>query len=597
MYDALLVDFNLRETNGLEVIKDITKKGLDIPIIMVTAFGNENIAAEAIKQGAYDYIVKSDNYLKKLPANMLNVIQEHRLRKEKEEKKEIKKKLIESELKYKTLVEDIIDLVFTADRKLNILSVNPACQRIFECSEEDTLKINLYELIYEEDREKTVNYLKGSFISKMEFIEGLEFRIKTANGNIKHLELNAKAIYDENDKLKKIEGVIRDITERKKFEQKMFQIDKLNALGLQASGIAHDFNNILGIILGHLDILRLKLEDTNVQVSDTVNVIEKAARDGAIIVDKIQKYSKTKPDGAGIIHADMNEVVKEAIEFTMPRWKSEAQTKGIEYKIINNNQDGLKLYVRCNPSELREVIVNIINNSIDAMPKGGTIEFNTKSDAGGVILSISDSGMGISEDIKDKIFDPFFTTKGVKRAGLGMSVSYSIVTRYEGTISVESSHGKGTTMHIKMPFYSAEISDPKKKIKSVSEYKARILIIEDEEVILEMMKIILEKRGHKVFITKDASKGLKMYKDNQYDIVLCDLAMPKVNGWKVARYIRDLDTVRKTTKTPFVMITGYELDTKNLDYRKEGVDFILKKPLEFEELNRMIDNFKVLTLL
>lgn len=144
-----------------------------------------------------------------------------------------------------------------------------------------------------------------------------------------------------------------------------------------------------------------------------------------------------------------------------------------------------------------------------------------------------------------------------------------------------------------MPYYLPEVTEFKKKDGSPSDYKANILVIEDEEVILEMMKIILEKKGHKVFIAKDANDGLQMYKNNQYDIVLCDLAMPKLNGWKVARYIKDLDAARKAAKTPFVLITGYELDTDNLEYKKEGVDFILKKPLEFEQLNKMINKFAI----
>lgn len=141
-----------------------------------------------------------------------------------------------------------------------------------------------------------------------------------------------------------------------------------------------------------------------------------------------------------------------------------------------------------------------------------------------------------------------------------------------------------------MPLCLRELTKTKKKEGLVSDYKADILIIEDEEVILDMMKIILEKRGHKVFIAKDSNDGMKMYENNKYDVVLCDLAMPKVNGWRVAKYIKDIDAIRKMTKTPFVLITGYELDMDNLNYRKAGVDFILKKPLEFDELNKMIND-------
>ena len=586
-YNILIIDFSLSETNGLELFRNIIQKEVDIPVIMVTGFGNENIAVEAMKLGAYDYIVKSDAYLGKLPATILKVVKEHELRKE---KKEVEKRLIESELRYRTLIEGIIDIVFMMDKELNIVSINPACQRIFECSEEDVMKKNLYELVYGVDREMVVDYFKRLFLGKRELVESLEFRIETEKGNTKHVEMNAKVNYGNGDVVQ-IEGVIRDVTVRKKIEQRLYQMDKLNALELQSNGIAHEFNNILGIILGYLNILKLRLDAPNQQVSDTLRIIERAAKDGAEIVDKIQQFSKTKPENEGTISVDMFDVINEAVEFTMPRWKSEAQLKGIEYEVATNNLVASRYYVKCNPSELREVVVNIINNSIDAMPNGGKIEFSAKVDNGSVILSISDNGIGIKEDIKDKIFDPFFSTKDVKRSGLGMSVVHSIVKRYNGVISIDSRGGKGVTIYIKMPLCLAGLTKREKKKESGSDCKANILIIEDEEVILDMMKIILEKRGHKVFIAKDSSDGMKMYENNRYDVVLCDLAMPKVNGWKVAKHIKDFAAIKEMAKTPFVLITGYELDTDNLNYKKEGVDFILKKPLEFDELNKMINDF------
>lgn len=586
-YNMLIIDFSLSETNGLELFRNIIQKEVDIPVIMVTGFGNENVAVEAMKLGAYDYIVKSDAYLGKLPATILKVVKEHALRKE---KKEVEKRLIESELRYRTLIEDIIDIVFMMDKELNIISINPACQRIFECSEEDVMKKNLYELVYGVDREMVVDYFKRLFLGKRELVESLEFRIETKKGNTKHVEMNAKVNYVNGDVMQ-VEGVIRDVTERKKIEQRLFQMDKLNALELQSNGIAHEFNNILGIILGYLNILKLRLDAPNQQVLDTLRIIERAAKDGAEIVDKIQQFSKTKPENEGAISVDMFDVINEAVEFTMPRWKNEAQLKGIEYEVATNNLVASRYYVKCNPSELREVVVNIINNSIDAMPNGGKIEFSAKIDNGSVILSISDNGIGIKEDIKDKIFDPFFSTKDVKRSGLGMSVVHSIVKRYNGVISIDSCWGKGVTIYVKMPLCLAELTKSEKKEEFGSDCKANILIIEDEEVILDMMKIILEKRGHKVFIAKDSSDGMKMYENNRYDVVLCDLAMPKINGWKVAKHIKDFDAIRKMAKTPFVLITGYELDTDSLNYKKEGVDFILKKPLEFDELNKMINDF------
>ncbi len=585
-YSLIVIDYNLSDMNGLEVLRKVNGKEFHCPVIMVTAFGDENVAVEAMKLGASDYIVKSGDYLKRLPAIVHRVVQDTML---KEEKKEVENKLRESELRYKALLDNMIDVVFTADKELNILSINLASQRVFEYTSEEIEGLNFLDLIHEEDKEKIIDCIMGSFAGRRELLEGFEFRIRTGSGKIRDVQLNAKVDYDKKGDVAQIECVARDITGRKEFEQKLFQIDKLNALGLQSSGVAHEFNNILGIILGYLDIIKVEIKDTNEKVLDGLKIIESAARDGAEIVDKIQQFSRIRKDDEKAEKLiDLIEVINEAMEFTMPRWRTEAQSKGIEYEIIKNNFTTSKYRTRCNPSELKEVIINVINNSIDAMPNGGKIEFKVMSVGDNIIISISDNGEGISKDIKDRIFDPFFTTKGVKRSGLGLSLSYSIMTRYGGEITVDSCKNKGTIINLKMPLVFSGITIVDDKEKADTAQTANILVIEDEEVILDMMKVLLESRGHNVSVSNDASVGMKMYEDNMYDIVLCDLAMPKLNGWMVAKFIKEYDAVRKKTKTPVVMITGYELDTESIDYKKEGVDFILNKPIVFDKLHKII---------
>ena len=377
-FDAIIIDYSLSDMNGLEVLKCLNCKENNYSVIMVTAFGDENVAVEAMKIGACDYIAKEEGYLKRLPSIVDRVVQEFWLKREKEE---IEDKLRVSELKYKTLIDNMIDVVFTADKELNITSINLASQRVFEYSSEEARGLNFFDLIHKEDREKIIDCIKGSFAGRREFLEGYEFRIKTGSGRIKDFQMNAKVDYDESGEVTLFEGVVRDITGRKEFEQKLFQIDKLNALGLQSSGIAHDFNNILGIILGYLDIVKMGIKDENVRVLDSLNIIEKAARDGAEIVDKIQQFSRIKKDSEKVeMLIDLIEIVDEALKFTMPRWKTEAQSKGVKYEIVKHNFTASKYSTRCNPSELREVVINIINNSIDAMPNGGKIGLSLRTE-------------------------------------------------------------------------------------------------------------------------------------------------------------------------------------------------------------------------
>ncbi|GAX60079.1 signal transduction histidine kinase [Candidatus Scalindua japonica] len=493
-YDTVIIDFSLSDMNGLEVLRSMHCKKYNIPVVMVTAFGDENVAVEAMKLGVFDYVVKSEDYLQRLSVIVHRAIQEPKLKKEKEK---VENDLRMSELKYKTLIDNMIDVVFTTDKELKIISINLAGQRVFEYSCEAIKGLNFYDLIYEADREKIIDCIKGSFAGNRELLEGFEFRIMTGNGRVKDVQLNANVGYDSSGNVTGFEGVVRDITGRKEFEQKLFQIDKLNALGLQSSGVAHEFNNILGIILGYLEIVKQDLGDVSEKVLDALKVIEKAARDGSEIVDKIQQFSRIKKEHEKEEKLiDLIDVVNDALEFTMPRWKTEAQSKGIEYEIIKNNFTSSKYRTRCNPSELREVIINIVNNSIDAMPNGGKIETSIKTDENNAIITIKDNGIGIKDDIKDKIFDPFFSTKGVKRSGLGMSLSYSIIARHDGEILVDSYVGEGTTILLKIPLFDAEIEQSDaEETRVVDAHNANILVIEDEEVILDMMKILRSQEG------------------------------------------------------------------------------------------------------
>jgi len=253
-----------------------------------------------------------------------------------------------------------------------------------------------------------------------------------------------------------------------------------------SSGFAHEFNNILATILGYLDIAKTELDGTGVRVLDTLKIIEKAARDGASVVDKIQQFSRIKQEYERAEEVvDLYEIVDEALIFTMPRWKIEAQSQGIEYGIIKNGFTTAKYHVKFNPSELREVIINIINNSIDAMPNGGKIEFSAKEESENVVISISDNGVGIKEEAKARMFDPFFTTKGAKRSGLGMSLSQSVMARYDGKIIVDTYQDNGTTIHLRIPLCTTAIERNEKKEEVVSSRGVSILMIDDDELILK----------------------------------------------------------------------------------------------------------------
>jgi len=185
------------------------------------------------------------------------------------------------------------------------------------------------------------------------------------------------------------------------------------------------------------------------ELKESIEVIEKAAMDGAETVRRIQEFARKRKDDHYFSQVDINDLIDGSLEFTRIRWKNKSETKGIQ---INIQKELSPLPpIAGSASELREVFTNLINNALDAMPKGGHIKFKTSQENSHISIMVEDTGTGIPKDIKDKIFDPFFTTKGVQSTGLGMSVSYGIIKRHRGTIKVDSIKGEGTTFTIELP--------------------------------------------------------------------------------------------------------------------------------------------------
>ena len=231
----------------------------------------------------------------------------------------------------------------------------------------------------------------------------------------------------------------------------------MRALGEMAAGVAHDLNNVLGAVLGRVQLIQLELgrekEDKEFlhggSLQKELEIIEQAAKDGAHTINKIQEFTRSKTDESRFIPVDINEVLEGVFEFLKTKIKDEADAKGIhnEVRMVKHPLPS----VMGNPAELREVFLNLLLNSMDAMPRGGTITLRTEPRNGHVTVEVSDDGVGMPESIRQRIFDPFFTTKGVQRSGLGLSVSYGIIRRHHGEIEVESGEGLGTTFRINLP--------------------------------------------------------------------------------------------------------------------------------------------------
>ncbi|NOQ86529.1 MAG: response regulator [Deltaproteobacteria bacterium] len=491
----------------------------------------------------------------------------------------------DSEERYHSLIENAIDAIISVNEEGVIVTFNKKAEEMYGYDREEILGKSVLLLVppqYREKQKEAMEKFKEVKASKVigRTVEtkgfrkdGREFPVETS---VFGLEINGEHVFT---------SFVRDITSRKEMEDKLLQSEKLRSLGELAGGVAHNFNNTLAVILGRTQLLGRSFEtligkqERRKSIDDlkkSLAIIEKAAFDGVDTVRRIQEFSRKRGDDKNFTGVDLNEVIEHTLEFTKVRWKDEAGAKGIKINI--QKELSLIFPIEGSGSELREVFINIMNNALDAMPKGGQISIKTFVENSHVVVLVKDSGIGIPKDIKDKIFDPFFTTKGVQSTGLGMSASYGIINRHRGTITVDSVEGQGTTFSIKFPRPEKVIKEKKKPIAN-EQNGTSILVVEDEEGVRTILKDILEDGGYKVEVAPNGKKGIKLFQEKKFNLVFTDLGMPGMSGWQVAEEIKKMNG-----KTKVALVTGWEVDLNNNELKKCGVDLVINKPFQMNQI-------------
>jgi CheY-like chemotaxis protein/anti-sigma regulatory factor (Ser/Thr protein kinase) len=237
----------------------------------------------------------------------------------------------------------------------------------------------------------------------------------------------------------------------------------------------------------------------------------------------------------------------------------------------------------CNASELREVFVNLIVNAVDAMPLGGKLTVSCERLDERVRLRFADSGSGMNDEIRERIFEPFYTTKGLHGTGLGLAVSYGIIERHKGTITVESEAGKGTTFEIELRAYDKTIAEMSLK-QSAHSPSLSILVVDDEEFVRETLSEMLEILNHRVVTADSGPKALETFRSGaRYDMVFSDLSMPEMDGWEFAREVR-----RQAPGMNIVLVTGYGPGTQPPSGEKGLINYIIGKPFDFTQISEAI---------
>jgi len=482
-----------------------------------------------------------------------------------------------SEEKYRTVVEGALDGVAIIGEDYSYKYVNQKLAETVGYTVRELIGMDFRNLLDEESKALMADrYLRRQRGEKLS--PRFELNILRKDGEIRNLEVSARAIKDSKGEVNII-AFNKDITEKKKMEEQLLQNEKLRALGEMASGVAHDFNNALAAILGNTQLLLYTVKDE--EIRESLQIIEKVARDSAQTVRRLQDFTRRRVHQE-LFKIDVNSIVKDAIEITKPKWKDEVQGRGIHIEMATNFEEISP--VLGNAPEMREVIANMIFNAIEAMPEGGKIEIQTFERKEKVFIRISDTGIGMSEEVMKKIFEPFFTTKPFSNTGLGLSMSYGIIKRFGGEIEVESKVGKGTTFTMLLPIglEGKEEWVPPSFIRKGRE--ARILVIDDEETVRGALSRILSQINHRVTVAEDGEEGIRLFKEEDFDMVLTDLGMPGMSGWEVCRAIKKM-----SPHTPVGMITGWGVEIDQAKIEESGIDFVIPKPFQLNQILKVVD--------
>ncbi len=476
--------------------------------------------------------------------------------------------ILTSEMKFKELFENANDGIVVSNRDGIIIEANKRFSEITGFDRESLIGTNIKILEANRDKEGTMNMQNRVPGGEPVIYEIGYFR---KDGKKVDLEVSSRPININGEIY--IQSLYRDITEKKRLQNQLFQAQKMESMGILAASIAHDFDNIITSIMGNIEMLKNQ-NDLNDRDIRRINLMENSARKARNLLTGLLSFARKSNYQKGTIN--LNKVIEGTIELMRTTMAKR------EIEVIMQLEDSAS-YVMGDGNMLSQVIMNLTVNAIEAMPSGGKITISTsvhKSEGHlepmlktgkYALLRFSDTGKGIPPELKDKIFEPFFTTKKEGQGtGLGLSIVYRIIKEHDGAITVESNSHEGTTFKIYLPVAEGFQSDIQKDIE-----RKRILIVDDEIDMLNFIKDLLESQGYSVLPLSDPLEALRIDKRllDDIDIIITDIMMPHLNGKELIRHLKTLK--------PFIKVIAISAhDIWNIGKRDGYIDAFVSKPFE-----------------
>lgn len=578
----MVMDYHLcRNRNGIELYVELTEKGHDVPVIMVTAISSESTVIRAIRVGVRDFVTKTPDYLDYLLEAVQRVL--HQVEKEQQ--------LAESESRLAAIINHANDAILEINLEGQILYWNHGAPRIYGWTFEEVSGKHFGEFLSIDPH--LLDQAMQTVLRESEW--NGEFQQSSSDDEIVIVD-SRWTLMDQAGGPNTILVINSDITDKKKLEAEMLREQRIKSLGLLAAGIAHDLNNVITPILLSVEVLKSVVPEE--LWSSLLTPIQVGAERGAGMVQQIFSFTRGVDEYSTDLH--MKQVINDVVNISQGAFP---KTITIRSSIASDLHP-----ISGDYTQMYQVVMDLSVNAREAMEEGGTLTIaaeNVKVDERHrqypqalegpyVKIAVSDTGDGIPREILDTIFDPFVTTKPIEKGrGLGLSTVRNIVKNHKGFILVESEEGKGTCFEIYIP-----ASDQLKLSESQHEPKRlphgqgeTLLVVDDETSLCEMMKATLETHGYHVLTANDGANAIATFAQHREEIrlILTDMMMPIMDGPTTIRAIRQIDPTLK-----IIAFTGLAQEGARKDCEELGISAWIQKPFSASKLLATIkDNFRM----